>query len=36
VAEGVKRYKDLFEAKENYTAAELAFEKAQRTAEGFR
>jgi len=30
--EGVKRYKDFFEAKETYTPAELAFEKARRTA----
>lgn len=30
--EGVKRYKDLFEAKEIYTEAELKFEKARRTA----
>ena len=30
--EGVKRYKDLFEAKETYTPAELAFEKTRRTA----
>lgn len=28
----VQRYKDLFEAKETYTPAELAFEKARRTA----
>jgi hypothetical protein len=32
----VKRYQDLFEAKETYTPAELVFEKARMIGAGFR